>query len=447
MSESSIDWIANEGIRISSIVRSLRKNVGGEPLVTAALDSSPPMPEGLLSSGQARIRPMDHTGGYWVETYGEGASLVVPLKFPMEVVRRALPPAATALAPVQPPAIQPQVPTVDAGLIEKVEIDHDTIYERPGYDPDFLGTGDLSVPLPGIDPNRQELVTTLSKRPKETVLKYYNYSVVMNSDRRLAFYSAVNIDGGGRLDVGRREGDRWYLDPRIDSKTQIDNDFYSRQALEESRENNPFDRGHLVRRLDATWGPDTHTAKEHGDDTFHFTNCAPQFYSFNQGKKLWLGIEDYVLTQLEEGKQRACVINGPVFDGPLSEAGRFPDPNATGVKDPVFKDVAIPKFFWKLMVTEQGGRLAATAFLLSQQDQILGIDRIHERETFERLNAAQAKVFQISLGDLSMLTKLDFRNLVDFDTKEAFGDRGPRLLEGLEDIRLVRAPSHTEMAR
>ena len=171
-------------------------------------------------------------------------------------------------------------------------------------------------------------------------------------------------------------------------------------------------------------------AKEHGDDTFHFTNCSPQFWQFNQGKKLWAGIEDFVLDHLEEAKRKACVFNGPVFDGPLAPKGGLPDPKKAGKADPKFGGIAIPKFFWKIMVVEQDGELAATAFLLSQQDQLSKIDRIEEAMTEE-----DTKVFQVSIADLAKLTKLDFGSIAKADTKEA-ATAGGRLIEVIEDIRL-----------
>jgi endonuclease G, mitochondrial len=39
----------------------------------------------------------------------------------------------------------------------------------------------------------------------------------------------------------------------------------------------PFDRGHPIRRLDATWGGTMDEVKQNGNDSFHFTNCSPQF--------------------------------------------------------------------------------------------------------------------------------------------------------------------------
>ncbi|HEX6880046.1 MAG TPA: DNA/RNA non-specific endonuclease, partial [Terriglobales bacterium] len=315
-------------------------------------------------------------------------------------------------------------------IIEKVVIDQSTLGSRPGYSSKFLGDGKLEAPLPTLPASLKKDVAPLLKKPGEYLLKYYNYSVAMNKRRKFAFFAAVNIDGKLRRDVGKREGDTWYRDPRIDKDYQIGDEFYAKQALDEARTKNPFDRGHLVRRLDATWGSSEALAKRNGNDTFHFTNCTPQFFKFNQGAKMWLGLEEYVLDQLEADKRRACVMNGPVFDGPEADEGEMPDPDAPTKADPKFKGVAIPKFFWKLMVIEQSGVLAAAAFLLSQQDLIFGIDRIEEK-----LTPAEAKMYQVSIADLVKFTKLNFGKLAQSDTKEATRRAKPRLIENLEDIR------------
>lgn len=103
------------------------------------------------------------------------------------------------------------------------------------------------------------------------------------------------------------------------------------------------------------------------------------------------------LGQVETARRKACVINGPVFDGPVAAEGGLPDPEGPSKPDPKFKGVSIPKFFWKLMVVAENGKLAASAFLVSQQDQILSIDRIEEAEVFEKLTASQPRVFQIPI--------------------------------------------------
>jgi endonuclease G len=436
MDERLIAWVANEGIRISSIIRHLSLEIGSHPVVKSIVESGqtePPIEEALRAP-----RTQSNHVEPWFEQSGDRFSLVVPVRVPVDVVRvaGAMPPSAGA-----PPAAKPaDVRRADERPVEtlpvlEVKIDQKTLGTRPGYSPSFLGTGKLSVPLPVLPPALQAKAAKLKGKTTRE-LKYFNYSVVMNAERGLAFFSAVNIDGRLRQDAGKREGDAWFRDPRIAEDVQVGNEFYGNQkTFEADRSKNPFDRGHLVRRLDATWGKNAATAKKHGDDTFHFTNAAPQFFKFNQGKKLWLGLEEFVLEQLEEEERKACVFNGPVFDGPLAADGELPDPSDPPKADPTFGGVAIPKFFWKLMVLRQGQRLLAAAFVLSQQDQILGIDRIHELSVMEKLTDAEAKVFQVSIADLAQLTKLKFGDLAAADTKEAIKTR-PRRLDSFEDIHI-----------
>lgn len=255
----------------------------------------------------------------------------------------------------------------------------------------------------------------------------------MNKERKLAFFSAVNIDGGAQQDVGKREGDSWLRDPRIDEDFQIGNEFYGKQAtFEVDRSANPFDRGHLVRRLDATWGKSPDEAKEHGDDSFHFTNCSPQFWSFNQGKQLWAGLEDYTRDELLKRQDKGVVLNGPIFDGPDAEGADLPDPSGRPHKDPTFGGLAIPKYFWKILVSKGDNRLKAAAFIVSQRSLIMDIDRIQDAE---KLSAEDVKVFQVPIVDLAKLTKLDFGNLEQADSHEATAV-GPRLIETYDDIRI-----------
>ena len=136
-----------------------------------------------------------------------------------------------------------------------------------GYDRDFLRARlELSSPS----------ATT-------TLLDYIHFSVRFRVSRKLAAIVGVNINGK-ELNPLAREG-TWHFDDRIPREQQAGPDVYK---------NNAFDRGHLVRRLDPVWG-DPATAKKANQDTFVFTNAAPQVDDFNQGKELWVGLEDHVL--------------------------------------------------------------------------------------------------------------------------------------------------------
>ena len=442
MDETSIDWIANEGVRISAIVADLKVTVGSHPLVKPVLDEvQPPLPATEKASVPADASPYGNGNGHdlWFEQSGGVTSLVVPVRIPVPMFRKngQIVPEATPNQPVTPPVTGP-VGGTRIGLLtglpmEAVHIDQSTLGSRPGYKPNFIGTGKFSVPLPKIPASLKSKVATLKSSSSKSELKYFNYSVVMNKERKLAFFSAVNIDGGAQQDVGKREGDSWLRDPRIDEEFQIGNEFYGKQStFEADRSANPFDRGHLVRRLDATWGNSVDEAKEHGDNSFHFTNCSPQFWSFNQGKQLWAGLEDYTRDELLKRRDKGVVLNGPIFDGPDADGADLPDPSGRPHKDPIFGGLAIPKYFWKILVSRGDDRLKAAAFIVSQRNLIMDIDRIQDAE---KLSAEDVQVFQIPILDLAKLTKLDFGNLAQADSHEATA-AGPRLIETYDDIRI-----------
>jgi endonuclease G len=164
-----------------------------------------------------------------------------------------------------------------------------------GYDPNFLGA-EHQLELPKLAPHLQPKAAKLIDGGE--VLTYHHFSIVMNAERRLAFHTAVNIDGQ-QLEHVVRDRDKWYFDPRLDERLQAGPDLYS---------NNPLDCGHLVRRLDPCWGS---IAVAAGEDTFHFTNCSPQHSKLNQHD--WLEVESYVLNTADNADVRISVFTGPVF--------------------------------------------------------------------------------------------------------------------------------------
>lgn len=183
-----------------------------------------------------------------------------------------------------------------------------------------------------------------------TELRYTHFSVWMSASRRLALCTAVNIDGG-RLSRYVRGADRWYLDPRLEPDQQIGNEIYVRNRL---------DRGHLVRRLDPVWGEENE-ALEAMEDTFHYTNAAPQHEDLNQAT--WSDLEDYILDNAEAHELKINVFTGPVFHE----------------RDIHYRDVEVPAEYWKIVVmsrrTSQGSvRPLATAYLLSQADLLGNIE-------------------------------------------------------------------------
>jgi endonuclease G len=447
MDETSIDWIANEGARVSAIVADLKVTVGSHPFLKPVLDQPsmpPPRPPVATEKAAVAVSLAPYGNDPWIEQSGDVTSLVVPIRIPMALIKKDRPivstpevkPAVPAAGPVISPIGGTRIGALTGLPMEAVHIDQTTLGSRPGYRANFIGSGKLSVPLPKIPSSLKSKIATLIDNSSQSELKYFNYSVVMNKERKLAFFSCVNIDGGQQQDVGKREGDSWKRDPRIDDNLQIGDEFYRKQStLEADRTANPFDRGHLVRRLDATWGSTVAEAKEHGDDSFHFTNCSPQFFSFNQGKQLWAGLEDFTRDVLLKDEEKGVVMNGPVFDGPDADNANLPDPAGPRHVDPTFGGVSIPKYFWKILITKGDSGLKVAAFLMSQRNLIMDIDRIKEADMIEKFTEEDVRVFQLSMADLTKLTKLDFGNLADADSHEATSV-GPRLIESFDDIRI-----------
>ena len=186
---------------------------------------------------------------------------------------------------------------------------------------------------------------------------------------------------------------------------------------------------------------------ENGGGSFHWTNCAPQHYRFNQGAKLWLGLEDWVIDSFAgDGGRRACVINGPVFDAPLSavdNGGLVPNLKGKAHKDPVFGDseVAIPKLYFEVVACRDAEyNLAAAGFVMSQEALLGGLDRIQGMPPVseEKLTNAEARLYQVSIEDLSRLVDLDFGPLTSHEVsiEEVAADGLLRPIARFEDIRL-----------
>jgi endonuclease G len=273
---------------------------------------------------------------------------------------------------------------------------------RQGYDSHFLAR---AVKLPALAPDQQADAVQLIDQPGQTELKYQHFSVVMSRSRRLPFFTAVNIDGQHVVRL-KRSDDKWQFDPRIPKDAQMGPAIYSGVDL---------DFGHLVRRLDPTWG-DLHTAQRADIDTFHYTNCAPQHKNLNRNKTTWAGLEDYILQQAMADQDRLTVFTGPVF----------------GPTDPVFRGVLLPDRFWKLVVMhKRDGMFSASAYLLSQAELIADI--VAEGAE-KRLTEAEARTFQIPVYRLERLTRLTFDDLVRHDPLL----RGVKSLEDVPDI-----PLHT----
>lgn len=283
-------------------------------------------------------------------------------------------------------------PEPQKGDMVVAEQSRDWYSEAKGYDEGFLGEG-YEVPMPVI--NDKHICDIAMTEDGGTALNYTHFSVVMSKSRRLAFFTALNIDGKTRIELNR-SGDKWYFDPRISNKYQCGPSLYS---------NNELDRGHLVRRLDPVWGDEAAKANE---DTFHFTNCSPQHKNLNQ--KTWLNLEDYILGNAEKHGLKVTVFTGPVFRS----------------DDMVYrKDYRIPAEFWKVAVmVKDDGNLSATAYLQTQKNLITNLEFAY----------GEYQTYQVPVAQIEELTGMDFGRLRQHDPLEGV-EAAAFIVDGPEGIR------------
>jgi endonuclease G len=398
--ERDVDWLANEGVRLSRILERLKAaplQGEGRRLRDAAFSFEPdgglparripPVPEPeesepvrqpIANSGPPLLLASGATSG----TY----TFNIPLQVQVQV--RLLGSGGTDAAVVAT-AAAPIVASAAPDFGEAVSIDPD-YSNRLGYAPKFLGPGPLRVELPGLSGDFQRAAARLREPAPGTApfeLKYHHYSAVLHRSRRLAIFTAVNIEGD-RAQGLTRETDRWILDPRVDREAQVGGAFY---------QGTPFDKGHLVRRIDPAWGADAAIAKVANDDTFHFTNCAPQHRSLNRGLELWRGLEDFLIQRAVDDRRRITVFTGPVFDRDR-DARVAPDPEHAGVR--------VPRWYWKVaVVARPGGTLGALGFLVSQADLV---DRAVSDLRSDEAAVDVAATFQVPVSRIAELTGLDF---------------------------------------
>jgi endonuclease G, mitochondrial len=244
-----------------------------------------------------------------------------------------------------------------------VPVIYDDLESREGYLADFLGGGSR-IELPKLTDAGKKIVAKLDDGSPE--LKYHRFSVVMHKKRRLALFTASNVDWRfvRRLVNGRKptrreltgledgQEEQWVTDPRIPALHQLPDVFYT-------RDEGAFDKGHLVRRDDVAWGSSFEDIQKGNGDTYHTTNCSPQVAGFNrsdEGRDNWGDLEN--LVQAQTKAERSIIFAGPVLD---PEDSYFHGRDHRGRVS-----IQIPTKFWKIIVTRGATGPQAYGFVLEQ---------------------------------------------------------------------------------
>jgi endonuclease G len=282
-----------------------------------------------------------------------------------------------------------------------VDLDPDYA-NRVGYDADFLGT---RVPAP-------KLAEAL--RPSATVepLLYEHFTVLLHPKRKLAFWTAVNIDGRSERRLGDRSRDVWWYDDRITpAKThQTGNEFYTGSG---------FQRGHLVRRLDPAWGRSDKIAARGEADSFHWANCSPQIPKLNT--QWWLAVETHVLNTVNANNSKVTVFSGCLFTK----------------HDPLYRSLRIPLAYWKVLAWTVGRTrtLRSLGFFVKQDEAVAAL--LRKRGALKRdiaplavdLDDVPTKIqgYQMTVAELETRTQLSFGRLARADVDVYAAKRKQRL--------------------
>lgn len=319
-------------------------------------------------TGVAPVRAMAPAAGSSTASAVTATAGTMTFELPIRFTLTLDPPRMVGAQPAE--QARAVAEAVESELEAMREPFRDTDYAtRTGYDFKFLGGGNgagtqLQVPLPKAkDPQ----ILAHDRNGKE-VIHYQNFSILMHAKRRLALLTACNVTREPKLrkpeagkdytrkglsGLGKNDIEKWFLDPRLESKFQIPDVFFT-------KDRQAFDKGHLVRREDVAWGKTYAELRRANGDSYHVTNCSPQVSEFNQssrGEDNWGDLENHVLS--EAASERLCVFAGPV----LSNA----DQVFHGVGDGGAKIRArIPTRFWKVIVARVEDGLAAYGFVLEQ---------------------------------------------------------------------------------
>lgn len=266
---------------------------------------------------------------------------------------------------------------------------------RAGFDTDFLGT---PVRLPTVDPSIQDDALLFNGAE---VIPYTHFSLTMSIARRFARWVAWNIDGAS-IKLISRTNLAFTKDRRLPAGAQVGNELYG---------DNRLDRGHIARRADLLWG-EMPEALQANIDSFRYTNITPQMDDFNQSSKqgVWGRLENALFEEVDVQDLRVSVFGGPVFH----------------TDDRVYRGVALPAEYWKVLVFQEQGVMKSRAFILTQNlEHMRGILMLDE-----------FRVYQITVAELEERIQLCFPEIVQqtgvLSAIRSPGERQP--LDGTGDI-------------
>ncbi|MBV9942779.1 MAG: DNA/RNA non-specific endonuclease [Solirubrobacterales bacterium] len=209
-----------------------------------------------------------------------------------------------------------------------------------------------------------------------------HFSLSLSASRRLCRWVAWNIDGTTKVDTAQ-DRRKFELDPAYEPDAQVGAAVYA---------DNPLDQGHIAAFSDVSWG-DPSVAAQARRESCYFSNITPQLDSFNRSdmKGIWGQLENEIAKENKLEKQRLSEFGGPIL----------------GDHDLDYRNVLVPREFWKLVVFVDDGALRAKGFRLTQRD-------LDGELGFLPLD--QFRVYQQAIAEIGQEVGLDFGIVTQADT-------------------------------
>jgi endonuclease G, mitochondrial len=280
------------------------------------------------------------------------------------------------------------------------------------FDASFTG---LPVRLPKLlSAQLQDSVPVGEKTKHGYLLEQPNFSVSLCQSRRLAWYSAANVDMGRKQHIRRKDlTGTWRVEADLDESVVVGHPWYkaSKKKLQ---------RGHLTPADCMEWGDTEAEAIANANSTFFFSNAAPQVPELNG--QVWSRLEMYISQEgLKTGNSRINVMTGPVL---------LPD-DPTYIHHINGAQLQLPRMFWKVVwYIDKNGKLSRIGFLMSQESLLEALELIEiptDRSSrgfdlpFGELGPF--KTYQVNMSLLRSLTRFSFAR-----ARDPYTDSTPKAL-------------------
>lgn len=348
--DTVIDYEANEGVRVSRIMRSIR--------TIAATEGTMQQSAKRVADAIDEVASRVEDGPFWVPTVGRRAINGAPVAATadgLEIVRRKL-----------------------------------TLFDNaPGYDENFLHG--VRISLPKLSNKLSAAAARRIDDPDHIILPFRHFSTVMHAARRLPMFAAVNIDGALMPSGKMPKRPAWSYDPRVSDEHQPDDTIFSAMVQ----------RGHMAAREFVYWGENDDEIAEADRHSFTLSNVCPQMDTFN-GRREWYKLERLIVAAAEVPKRRISCFMGPIFG-----RDRLYDDLRSERSDADFDTgIRVPDRFWYIMVWAEANKAKHRCFLLDQSDDI------DEKEDGLEIDFdAPATVKEVKLAEVEKKTGLTFSDL------------------------------------